>query len=293
MTSNAHRTALLAALENNDPSYADAYLGKYSKQMNADDILAVRGHITKDMDARVGMDIASEVMGKMQPRIQVGEAERAFNILIGTESGGDQFDSNGQPLTSTAGAIGIAQVMPETAKEAAKLAGLQWDENQYRTDANYNKALGLAYFQKQLQSTGGNLAKAYAAYNAGPGALKEAERAGPDWLAALPRETQDYVAKNMRAFNSGQGQPSRPTFQEIDDHLRADPRIASNPGRYKIAREEASRQFEEQTKAIKQREDEGTANAMRAVMQNGGRFADLPSDAQLLNAYWNMEIARR
>lgn len=291
MTSNAHKVALLSALEQNDPAYADAYLKKYSGQMDADDILTVRGHVTKAMDAKVGFTAASEVLGKMQPRIQVGEAERAFNIALGTESNNRQFGQDGKPLTSPKGAIGIAQVMPDTAPEAAKLAGLPWDENRYKNDPAYNKALGMAYFQRQLQENGGDLAKAYAAYNGGPGrladAIKQAEKsvkaaqADPNlkpktWLDFMPQETRDYVAKNMRAFEAGQGQPNRPTFQEIDDQLRADPRLAGNPARYKVAREEAERQFNEQTKAIKQREEEAVATAMRGIIENGGRFSDLP-----------------
>ena len=291
MTSNAHKVALLSALEQNDPAYADAYLKKYSGQMEADDILTVRGHVTKAMDAKVGFTVASEVLGKMQPRIQVGEAERAFNIALGTESNHRQFGPDGKPLTSPKGAIGIAQVMPDTAPVAAKLAGLPWDENRYKTDPAYNKALGMAYFQRQLQKNGGDLAKAYAAYNGGPGrladAIKQAEKsvkaaqADPNlkpktWLDFMPQETRDYVAKNMRAFEAGQGQPNRPTFQEIDDHLRADPRLAGNPARYKVAREEAERQFNEQTKAIKQREEEAVTKAMRGIIENGGRFSDLP-----------------
>jgi len=291
MTSNAHKVALLSALEQNDPAYADAYLKKYSGQMDADDILTVRGHVTKAMDAKVGFTAASEVLGKMQPRIQVGEAERAFNIALGTESNNRQFGQDGKPLTSPKGAIGIAQVMPDTAPEAAKLAGLPWDENRYKNDPAYNKALGMAYFQRQLQENGGDLAKAYAAYNGGPGrlaeAIKKAEQsakaaqADPNvkpktWLEFMPQETRDYVAKNMRAFEAGQGQPNRPTFQEIDDQLRADPRLAGNPARYKVAREEAERQFNEQTKAIKQREEEAVATVMRGIIENGGRFSDLP-----------------
>lgn len=291
LTSNAHKVALMSALEQNDPAYADSYLKKYSGQMDADDILAVRGHITKEMDARIGMGAAGEVIRRMQPRIQTSDAERAFNIAVGTESGGRQFGPDGQPLTSPKGAVGIAQVMPTTAPEAAKLAGLEWDENRYRNDANYNKALGLAYFQKQLQDNGGDLAKAYAAYNAGPGALKEAIKKAQrsvelnkndptvqvhGWLDFMPAETRDYVAKNLKSYDAGQGQAQRPTFQEIDDALRSDPRLANNPGRYKVAREEANRLFEEQTKAIKQRDDDAVANAMRGIIQNGGRFSDLP-----------------
>lgn len=291
MTSNAHKVALLSALEQNDPAYADAYLKRYSEQMDADDILTVRGYVTKAMDAQVGFSAASEVIGRMQPRIHTSEAERAFNIALGTESNHRQFGPDGKPLTSPKGAIGIAQVMPTTGPEAAMLAGLPWDENRYRNDADYNRALGLAYFQKQLQDNGGDLAKAYAAYNAGPGRLRDAIRraeqsarlaqADPNlrvftWLDFMPEETRNYVAKNMREFDAGQGQAPRPTFQEIDAQLRADPRLAGNPARYRVAREEASRQFEEQTRAIKQREEEAVATAMRGIIENGGRYTDLP-----------------
>lgn len=40
-----------------------------------------------------------------------------FSANIKVESGGKQFDKQGKPLTSSAGAIGIAQVMPDTAPE--------------------------------------------------------------------------------------------------------------------------------------------------------------------------------
>lgn len=118
-----------------------------------------------------------------------------FARMIGAESGGRQFGANGQPLTSRAGAIGIAQVMPGTAPEAARLAGLPWDANRYRTDAQYNAALGEAYFQKQLADFGRE-DHAVAAYNAGPGRVRAAiRRGGENWLAHVPAETQAYVQK--------------------------------------------------------------------------------------------------
>ncbi len=283
MTSDAHKLALLSALEQNEALYADAYLKRFSEQMNADDILTVRGHITKAVDTQVGQAAAVEVMTRLQPRIQVGETERAYNILLGTESGKRQFDANGAPLTSSKGAVGIAQVMPQTALEAAKLAGLAWDENRYKKDAAYNRALGLAYFQKQLQDNGGDLAMGYAAYNAGPSALVQAikkadlkENEGKTYLDFLPTETQQYVATNMAAFGAGAGQPKRATLQDIDSQLRADPRLATHPERYKVARSEATRLFDDQTKAIKQHEEAAVADAMRGIIQNGGRYSDLP-----------------
>lgn len=106
------------------------------------------------------------------------------------ESGGDQSAVSG------AGAVGVMQVMPDTAPEAAQLAGLPWDENAYRTDATYNRLLGIAYLSELLQQYEGDVEKALAAYNAGPGRVNEAiSSSGGDWLAALPPETQDYVAR--------------------------------------------------------------------------------------------------
>ena len=296
-TSGAHAIAINAALEQNRPEYADSLLKRYSGQMDADDILRAQGHITKQMDAQVALGAASEAVKQITPRMVPSDADRAFNILLGTESGGRQFAANGQPLTSPKGAIGIAQVMPGTATEAAKLAGLPWDEARYRTDPEYNKALGRAYFTKQLQDFGGDLALAYAAYNAGPGAVRKAMKnadkpvmvdanADPSapkrigWLSLLPNETQQYVAKNMAAFNGGAGQPAKPTLADVEANLASNPALAGNPQRLKLAREEAARQFKVQEDALKQRDEEATADAMRQLVANGGRFTDLPASVR-------------
>lgn len=119
-----------------------------------------------------------------------------WKALIQQESGGDQS------AVSPKGAIGIAQVMPRTAPEAARLAGLPFDEQRYRNDAAYNEALGKAYFEKQLSDFGGDYAKALAAYNGGPGRLRKAlAEAGPggDWLSKMPAETRNYVAAITKA----------------------------------------------------------------------------------------------
>ncbi|RQT19458.1 phage tail tape measure protein [Burkholderia contaminans] len=92
-----------------------------------------------------------------------------WTALKTQESGNRQFDANGRPITSSKGAIGIAQVMPDTAPEAAQLAGLPWDDKRYRNDAAYNEAIGRAYLNAQLKKYGNNSTLALAAYNGGPG----------------------------------------------------------------------------------------------------------------------------
>ena len=121
------------------------------------------------------------------------DLDSIWSRMLQQESGGRQFAADGSPLTSPKGAIGIAQVMPGTAPEAAALAGLPFDENRYRTDPAYNEALGRAYFNQQVR-TFGDPARAAAAYNAGPGAVRRAvQRGGENWLSLLPAETQNYV----------------------------------------------------------------------------------------------------
>jgi len=306
MTSAAHLTAVSAALQKNDPAFADDYLKKFAKDMTADDILKARGATTKELNNKLAMNTAATVVNKAVPRIVTSDSERAFNIAIGSESSGKQFGGPGsvakpnEPTTSPKGAIGIAQVMPGTAPEAAKLAGLEWDEKRYREDPEYNRALGKAYFDKQLKDFNGNLPMAYAAYNAGPGALREAiekaktdgaykEVTNPDgsvsggrtgtgnWLAHLPKETQDYVEKNMKAFGNGSGQYAKPTLYELQQEVRKTVG-SNNPEGLKLALDETERQYNDLMKSVKMQEEEAVATAMRAVQSNGGRFTDLPAD---------------
>lgn len=150
-----------------------------------------------------------------------GASWGSFDALIGPESNGQQLNSRGQPLTSSAGAIGIAQVMPETAKYVASKHGIAWDANKYKTDPNYNYNLGKLYYQEQLNKYG-HPALAYAAYNAGPGAVdkwikKNPAMRNPDamgmqnFINAIPfSETKNYVAKIHRQSGGVQVQRSVP-----------------------------------------------------------------------------------
>jgi len=60
--------------------------------------------------------------------------------------------------------------------------------------------VGRDYLAAMHRRYGGDLAKMWAAYNAGPGALDRALSAGGNWLRHLPKETQDYVAANLAAL---------------------------------------------------------------------------------------------
>jgi hypothetical protein len=107
------------------------------------------------------------------------------------ESGGQ-----GQSAVSPKGAIGVMQVMPETGPEAAALAGVPWDPEAFHNDAAYNELLGIAYLSEQLRKYDGDVERALAAYNAGPGRVDASlSTHGDNWLSAMPAETQDYVSR--------------------------------------------------------------------------------------------------
>lgn len=295
LVSHAHKTAIMSALEQNDASYAAEYFARASKagQMNADDAFAVRGHITKDMQARVSQAAVLSTTKELAPRFAGGsEADRAFHVAVGAESGYRQFGKDGKPLTSKAGAIGIAQVLLSTGPEAAKLAGLPWDEHKFRTDPDYNYTIGKAYYSEQLRVFGGDVEKAWAAYNAGAGRLKDAikksERseslakndqnvAPVHWLAFMPSETRAYVAKNSKAFAQGAGRPQAPT--ELEFVQSAVGRLPAGATAQQVAmtQTQAERQYTLIEKDKKQREDAGFLAAQDALVRNGGNMAALPA----------------
>ena len=149
-----------------------------------------------------------------------------FPRVLQTESTGRQLDENGNPLTSPKGAIGIAQIMPTTGPEAAKLAGLPWDEQKFKYDANYNATLGKAYFDHQTKVFGGDPEKGAAAYNAGPGKLQEAlamaAAHGGSYKDYLPAETQSYLGKLFGQKQAGLGEPANGGPQAFSGDTRQD-----------------------------------------------------------------------
>lgn len=101
---------------------------------------------------------------------------------------------------SPAGARGLAQLMPAT----ARYLGVDPD------DPMQNLEGGARYLREQLDRFDGDLEKALAAYNAGPGRV---ERAG-----GIPniRETQNYVASIMGRLANH----SRPNVQHLSAGYR-------------------------------------------------------------------------
>src|SRR5690625_2484398 len=231
MTSKAHRQALTVALEHGDTLYADAYLQKYADQMEAGDILAVRGYITEAMDLQVGDNIGAEVFSHFAPDLAPDDYTRLTNIVVSMESGGRDFNEEGEPLTSPKGAKYAMQVMPATAKDP----GFGIKPAKDDSPEEYNR-VGRELLPALIKKYKGDLSKTLAAYNWGTGNVDKAiKKHKEDWLAHAPEETKNYVSTGLTRFGSGVGIGRKPTLAEMRSALRDQPQLANNPKRLKYA----------------------------------------------------------
>ncbi|MCW5750153.1 MAG: lytic transglycosylase domain-containing protein [Alphaproteobacteria bacterium] len=143
--------------------------------------------------------------------------ERAFPLLEGVE-GGDfaekalvfalvRQESNFRvDAVSSAGALGLMQLMPTTARAVARTLGMQYSADKLVVDPGYNTRLGRHYLNSLIESYDGSYVLALAAYNAGPSRVQRwmREWGDPrrpdvdvvDWIELIPfSETRNYVQR--------------------------------------------------------------------------------------------------
>jgi len=119
------------------------------------------------------------------------------SLLLGIARQESRFAAD---IVSSAGAVGLMQLMPPTAKWVAK----QLNRPDYRpsqiADASLNTQFGAFYFKYWLERLDRMQPLAAAAYNAGPGRAQAWRAATPlegaVWVETIPfNETRDYVKK--------------------------------------------------------------------------------------------------
>ncbi|MFA5120416.1 lytic transglycosylase domain-containing protein [Zavarzinia sp.] len=107
---------------------------------------------------------------------------------------------------SPAGARGLMQLMPATAKLVAKKIGLGFDQRKLTSDPRYNMTLGVAHLDELLDDFAGSYAMVAGAYNAGGNRIDQwVDRNGDprsssvdviDWIELIPfEETRNYVQR--------------------------------------------------------------------------------------------------
>lgn len=119
---------------------------------------------------------------------------------------------------SAAQALGLMQILPGTAKDMASQLGLAYAPEKLTQDTAYNAILGTHYLDNQIRRQAGSYILTFAAYNAGPGKVREwlkrfGDPRGKDlafvlnWIESIPYpETRDYVMRVMENFEAYQRQ---------------------------------------------------------------------------------------
>jgi len=113
---------------------------------------------------------------------------------------------------SPAGARGLMQIMPATARKVSKDIGVAYSKTRLTTDWRYNAQLGTAYLGGLLEIFEGSYILAFAGYNAGPHRAEEwIEKFGDprdsttdqiNWIEHIPyRETRNYVMRVMESLH--------------------------------------------------------------------------------------------
>lgn len=128
------------------------------------------------------------------------EASNRFNVpqtwiraVMQIESGGRTTLAENQPITSSAGAMGLMQVMPSTYEDMRRQHGL--GANPY--DPHDNILAGAAYLRWLRERY--PYPTLFAAYNDGPGNLEERIMRG----GLLPTETRNYVSGITLSLQTG------------------------------------------------------------------------------------------
>jgi soluble lytic murein transglycosylase len=150
---------------------------------------------------------------------------RAFALAIARRE--SEFDL---AATSPAGALGLMQLMPGTARAMAGKTGVPFEKGRLTTDGGYNTALGTAYLRELINEFGPAVALVAAGYNAGPGRPRRwitafgdprTPNVDPvDWVERIPiAETRTYVMRVTeslviyRALLKGEAAPVRVTAE--------------------------------------------------------------------------------
>ena len=117
-----------------------------------------------------------------------------------------QESSFSSHVVSPAGARGLMQIMPSTAKQVAQKKKKKFAPEMLTENPEFNIEVGSAYFSEMVKRFGGSYILAIAAYNAGPTNVRrwikaignpEDEDIDPiDWIEMIPfNETRNYVQR--------------------------------------------------------------------------------------------------
>ncbi len=175
-------------------------------------------HLTAELTNRlarpdIGVWISRQAAGDKITLVKYGYPVPLYNypdapeqaLILAVARQESNFDPTAR---SGAGARGIMQLMPTTARAVARAARLRYSSDRLTEDPAYNIQIGSTYLNALVNSFDGSYILAAAGYNAGPsrarqwirqfGDPRDADVDAVDWIEKIPfSETRNYVQRVM------------------------------------------------------------------------------------------------
>ncbi|MDR7222689.1 lytic transglycosylase domain-containing protein [Aminobacter aminovorans] len=202
-------------------AYAEMLYRDLASQLNSPGELALLAVMAEKQDnhylalrvgkiaAQRGLDVGalSHPIGVIPGSANISGSGKALAYAIARQE--SEFKVS---AVSSAGARGLLQLMPGTARDLAKKAGMTFSQERLTSDAGYNATLGASFLGEQLGRFNGSYVLTFAGYNAGPRRADQwiARYGDPrgkdvdtvvDWIERIPyAETRSYVQRVMENY---------------------------------------------------------------------------------------------
>jgi soluble lytic murein transglycosylase len=169
------------------------------------------------------VDVAMRYLAPYRPQFTAAAREQGLDVelLYGIARQESRFVAD---IVSSAGAIGLMQLMPATARWVAKKLAISDYSPTRISEVDLNTQFGAVYFKHWLDRLGLLPALAAAAYNAGPSRAQAwrpaaAPLEGAIWVETIPfNETRDYVKRvlaNATLYSHTLERPYVPLSQRL------------------------------------------------------------------------------
>jgi soluble lytic murein transglycosylase len=185
------------------------------------------------------IDVAMRYLAPYRPQFTAAAREQGLDLelLYGIARQESRFVAD---IVSSAGAIGLMQLMPATARWVAKKLAISDYSPTRISEVDLNTQFGAFYFKHWLDRLGRLPALAAAAYNAGPSRAQSwrpsaAPLEGAIWVETIPfNETREYVKRvlaNATLYSHTLERPYVPLSQRLGvvPPRGVDPIDASDP----------------------------------------------------------------
>jgi len=242
--SDAVRAAVIARRAGLEPGIIRAFVAHFMRIAQTEGEAALTAHLAEALgDTQMAVRLGKLAIGRgfdlytyaypihPMPAYRALRAPPESALLLGIARQESEFNTR---TVSGAGARGILQVMPVTARHVCRDYKIKCELDRLLTDGAYNTSIASAYITDRMAEFQGSYVLTFAGYNAGPGRARQwiREFGDPrdpkvdpvDWIHRIPfEETREYVQKvmsNLLVYRARLGEAVAPA-RIADDLARA------------------------------------------------------------------------